>query len=273
VSTPPVTTQIRMREERHLTLDDEREEKLLQPSAFVCAQQIELNSHLMLADGSHHSSCAEKRVGAVGHVEGETNARTRRNGAGRLDHHAVEAEVDRFAVQLSLIRAEVNFGANRDAAKAALFLFDGALRDPNQPLQARHVDGLVEEEAGASVESLGNRGGALIVADHDDGRSLVESGTTRLLGELNSARSGHRKIKQHDIKFLIAQISGGVCALRQGQRIQAGRTQDTLNQLAHGRFVVNDQGSSGHTFFDLRERHPIWYTGITGAGYVRIGDS
>jgi hypothetical protein len=56
----------------HSTFDDEREEKLLQPSAFVCAEQIELNSHLMLADSSHHSSRAEKRFGAVGHVEGDT---------------------------------------------------------------------------------------------------------------------------------------------------------------------------------------------------------
>jgi len=163
----------------------------LQSSALIGAQQVELNSHLMLADSPHYCTGTEKRLGAVGHVEGDSDVRTRRNSAGRMDHHAVEAEVDCFAVKFALIRAEADFGANRDSAEATLFVFDGALRDTNQSLQARRVDGLIEEETGAGVESLGDGGRALIVTDHDDGRSLIESGTTRLLRELNSARSGH----------------------------------------------------------------------------------
>ena len=70
----------------------------MQSSALIGAQQIELNPHLMLADGSHHRARTEKRLGAVGHVEGDSDVRTRRNSAGRMDHHAVEAEVDCFAV-------------------------------------------------------------------------------------------------------------------------------------------------------------------------------
>jgi hypothetical protein len=157
-----------------------------------------------------------------------------------MDHHAVQAEVDRFAVQFALIRAEADFGANRDAAEAALFLFDGALRDPDQSLQARHVDGLVEEETGTCVESFGNSGRTLIVADHDDWRSLIEAGTASLLREFDPARRWHRKIEQHHIKFFVAQVSGSVCAFRQGQGIQARRAQDTLNQLAYRWFVVHD---------------------------------
>jgi hypothetical protein len=157
-----------------------------------------------------------------------------------MDHHAVQAEVNRFAVQFPLIRAEANFGANRDAAKAALFLFDGTLRDPDQSLQARRVDWLVEKEAGTRVESFGNSGWTLIVADHDDWRSLIEAGTASPLGEFDPARRGHRKIEQHHIKFFVAQVSGGVCAFGQSEGIQAGRAQHALNQLAYRWFVVHD---------------------------------
>jgi hypothetical protein len=223
----------------HSAFDNQWKEKLLQPSALIGAQQIELNSHLVLADGSHHCSGTEKRFGAVGHVEGDSHVRTQRHGAGRLDHHAVQAEVDCFALQFSLIRAEANFGPNWDAAKAALFLFDGALRDSNQPLQARRVDGLIQKETGTGLESIRNGGRAQIVANYNYGRSLVETGTASLLREVSAGRR-HRKIEQHHIKFLIAQISDGIGAFRQCQGIQTGRAQNTLNQLAHSRFVVND---------------------------------
>jgi hypothetical protein len=152
-----------MCEEHHLALDDERKEKLLQSSTSICTQQIELNTHLILATGSHHCSGTENWFGTVGHVEAHADVRTDRDHAVRMDHHAIQAEVERFAFDVSLFGPEAHSGSNFDAAKAALFLFDGALRDTYQPLQAGDVDRLIEEEAGASVESLGNRGRSLIM--------------------------------------------------------------------------------------------------------------
>src|ERR1017187_2683247 len=80
----------------------------------------------------------------------------------------------------------------------------GSVAGAHQSQQARLVDGLVEEETGARREPFRNSSDALIVANEDDGRHLVNSGPTHLPRKLNSAGSLHPEIEQNHGKLLLA---------------------------------------------------------------------
>ena len=59
-----------------LGFDDERQQKLLQASAFVGAQQIEFNTHLIFANGTHYFSHSDDWLSTVGNIEAEANLGT-----------------------------------------------------------------------------------------------------------------------------------------------------------------------------------------------------